>query len=109
MESSSLKIRSRRSSDCEVPVSRSAIDEAWPTYQSNTFSYGSVWCSEQERTSEGVATKSTEGSDWISLASSRILRTPGDFVLRGIVCEGHVGRSERVEIRWRGMAVSDGQ
>lgn len=33
-------------------------------------------------TSEGAATKSTEGSAWISFASSRIRRTPGDFVLR---------------------------
>jgi hypothetical protein len=31
--------------------------------------------------------KSTEGSAWISFASSRIRRTPGDFVLRGIVVD----------------------
>jgi hypothetical protein len=35
-------------------------------------------------TSDGTATKSTDGSACISLASSRILRTPGDFVLSGI-------------------------
>jgi len=45
-------------------------------YQSNTFS------------SEGEATKSAEGSAWISFASSRIRRTPGDLVLRGIIVDG---------------------
>lgn len=31
-----------------------------------------------------------EGSDWISLASSRMRRTPGDLVLRGMTLGGHV-------------------
>ena len=45
---------------------------------------------EGEDTSEGDATKSMEGSDWISLASSRMRRTPGDLVFRGMRWGGHV-------------------
>ena len=36
-------------------------------------------------TSEGVATKSAEGSDWISFASSKIRRTPGDLVFSAMM------------------------
>lgn len=42
MESSSVKIRSRRSSDGEVPGFRLAIDDHVAIYQSNTFSCGLV-------------------------------------------------------------------
>jgi hypothetical protein len=59
-------------------------------------------------TSEGAATKSMEGSDWISLASSRMRRTPGDLVLRGMtLLGGHVKAGVERFIGGE-IAVSDG-
>jgi len=53
-----------------IPVKHVFLSLAWNPGISNT--------------SLGAAVKSTEGSAWISFASSRMRRTPGDLVLRGI-------------------------
>jgi hypothetical protein len=45
--------------------------------------------------------KSIEGSAWISFASSRIRRTPGDFVLRGMI----VMLTRRTSTTFIGVAV----
>jgi len=92
MKSSSFKIRSRRSSYREMPTNNPCYPETKSRARRARggglpVKHVFLLLETGRRggdTSEGDATKSIEGSDWISLASSRMRRTPGDLVLRGM-------------------------
>src|SRR5271168_3361652 len=92
MKPPSFKIRSRRSSYREMPIKNTRVilkQKAELSRRGGGLPVKHVFLPlEPGRrggdTSEGDATKSIEGSDWISFASSRMRRTPGDLVLRGM-------------------------